>query len=435
MRKKIALILAFIISASAFSAFSADARGVKKVKKVKQTFATATSITLKWSKISRAKYEVKICSEKKAKRTYRNIKKNTYKLSKLQAGKTYAVKVRAKRYGVYGAWSKVYKFFTAPNIYYKWDNGKLKVNWTKMKRASSYNVKLELNSNKKKNKRFKNIKGTSCTFTKNQLPGLSINKVYNISVLPYSGKNKLRSNKKLTRDIEVIGHRGRMDIAPENTLASFKEAYKSHYDSFEADFWETYSGEILICHDSILTACGSKADIRTVTHNSIKRYPIKKGKNVKSYSTQYLPTVDQVIRDAASYKMKLYLHLKDPKTSDKGLKKIAAAIKKYKMEGKVTVFSSNKTAFERIVKNKIQSGYLKLPKNVSDAKEILKYAKGKTAKFVIFKFGSYITPDLIKYARSIKIRLGCYNVSDTKTGSIFSNLGGDFLITNNYYFN
>lgn len=435
MRKKIALILAITILSSAFSAFSADAAKVKKIAKIKQTSAKTTCAYIKWSKVSNAKYDVKICSEKKAKRTYKNIKKNKYKITKLQPGKTYAVKVRAKKYGVYGAWSKVYKIFTAPNIHYKWDNGKLKVSWTKMKRASNYNVKLELNYNKQKNKRVTKIKGTSYTFTKKQLPGLSINKVYNIIVLPYSGKTKLYSHKITTRDIEVIGHRGRMDIAPENTLASFKEAHKSNYDSVEADFWETNSGEILISHNNILTACGSKADIRTVTLNNIKRFPIIKGKNIKSYSTQYLPTIDQVVKAVSSYKMKLYLHLKDPNMSDKGLKKIQSSIEKYNMEGKVTVFSSYQSAFERIVKNKVRAGYLKVPKDVTQAKQFIKYAAGKSAKFIIFRFGSYITTDVIKYARSKKIRLGCYNVSDTKTGSTFTNLGGDFLITNNYYFN
>ncbi len=435
MKKKIALILAVLIAASTLSAVSTAATSLKKVAKVKQTASKTDSVSIKWSNIGNVQYEVKLSNGKTAKRTYKNITKNKYKITNLKAGKTYAIKVRARKRGIYGKWSDVYKVITAPKIAYKWTKGKLKVKWSKVKRATSYNLKVELNFNKKKKVRFTKLKTNTRTISKSDLSGLSLNKVYNVIVLPYKNDEKLFSTKITTRDIEVVGHRGRMDIAPQNTYASFKEAYKSGYDSVEGDFWETKSGDLIISHGNILAACGSTADVRTLTAATIKDFPIIKGKNVKKYDTQYLPTVEGLIKKISEYKMRLYLHLKDDATSDNGLKKIHAALQKYKMLGKTTIITSKPNAVERIVKNKMHAGFICLPKNETDVKNAIKFAHSKSAYLVIFKYETCINAGLIKYAHSNKLRMGCYNINDVNTACEFTDMGADFFVTNKYYFN
>lgn len=436
MKKKVSLLLVLLIIASVFNIVSVSAAKVKKIAKIRQTAATSNSVSLKWSKVSKyAKYEIKLSNQKNAKRRYKKISKNKYKITKLKPGKTYAIKIRAKVHGVKGPWSSVYKIVTAPKISYTWDSFKLKAKWTDMNRATSYNLKLRLNSDKKKFVRVKNVKGTEYTFTKKQLAGLCINKVYNIFVLPFENKTKLFTGKTTTRDMEITGHRGRMDIAPENTLVSFKEAHKAGYDSFESDYFATNSGDAIISHDRILKQCNSNADIRTLTINDIKKYPIVKGVNVKKYDTQYLPTVEQAIKAASEYKMKVYFHTKDSNTPDKVFKKIAASIKKYKMEDKVTVFARNETTFKRIVKQKIRAGFLNLPNNTNDVKKSLKFAGTHSAKVVIFKYCNYINADVIKLAHKYKLKFGCYNIHTKSTASDFANMQGDFLITNKNYFN
>ena len=436
MKRKLSIILAVLILTSTFTVFSASAKGIKKIGQIEQISSKTDSAKVKWSKISSSKslkYELKLSNGKSAKRTYKNISKNTYKITKLNPGKTYLIKVRAKKNGAVGKWSNIFKVTTTPKVTYKWSGGKLKASWTKVKDATSYNMRIELNSNKKKYIRIKNITSTNYTISKDNLSGLSLNKVYRIVVLPYKNGEKLFSGSSLTRDIEITGHRGRMDIAPENTMASFEEAYKSGYDSVEADFWETRSGEILICHNQSLTMCDTPASIKDLTASTIKNYPVVKGKNINSYSTQYLPTIAQLIKSVSKWKMRLYLHLKDSKMTDKGLKKIYNTIKKYKMDGKVTVFSSSKSALERIVKAKIRAGFLNIPNRKKDITNALSYAKKKSAKVVIFKFNKYMSSGLISNAHSKKLKIGCYNVSDVNTASDFSNMGADFLITNKYF--
>lgn len=47
----------------------------------------------------------------------------------------------------------------------------------------------------------------------------------------------------------IIGHRGASGVAPENTVAAFKEAFAQKADGFELDVWLTKDGRTLVIHD------------------------------------------------------------------------------------------------------------------------------------------------------------------------------------------
>ncbi len=47
----------------------------------------------------------------------------------------------------------------------------------------------------------------------------------------------------------IIGHRGASGVAPENTVAAFKEAFAQKADGFELDIWLTKDGRAVALHD------------------------------------------------------------------------------------------------------------------------------------------------------------------------------------------
>lgn len=51
----------------------------------------------------------------------------------------------------------------------------------------------------------------------------------------------------------MIGHRGAMACAPENTLASFREAFKQGADGVECDVHLSRDGEVMVMHDFTLS--------------------------------------------------------------------------------------------------------------------------------------------------------------------------------------
>jgi glycerophosphoryl diester phosphodiesterase len=52
--------------------------------------------------------------------------------------------------------------------------------------------------------------------------------------------------------VEIIGHRGASNDAPENTLASLRLAWEQGADAVEFDVWQTRDGHVVLFHDSTL---------------------------------------------------------------------------------------------------------------------------------------------------------------------------------------
>lgn len=333
---------------------------------------------------------------------------------------------------VYGAWASSY--MTAPTVAaYKWSEQGLKLSWNKTEYATSYALKVT-DGNTGKHIRLSNISKNSYQLLNTDFNELDINRSLKITVRPYVGKKELNAGTKYTAPIEIIGHRGRMDIAPEGTLASFTEAAKAGYNSFECDYWETKSGDVLISHNNLLSKCGYPAmDIRTLTKATRKNYPIVKGANVSAYPTQYIPTAEQAIKNAATNKMKLYLHTKHSDVSDKALKKIVKWLKKYSMLDNTIVFCSNIGVVDRIVKAGLHAGYIKTPTSAAQEKTYIQTAQSHKAEVIIAQYSSLITEEIVSYAHFRGLKIGCYDINNVYTSRVFINTGADFLVTNNNF--
>lgn len=117
-------------------------------------------------------------------------------------------------------------------------------------------------------------------------------------VLPPVGVHAASAKKPL-----YIAHRGLSAKAPENTLASFALAskYKNFY-GIEFDVWESEAENdnsdplLLVMHDSTTKRmCGIKANVQSITRANLGKYVIKKGKNIKKYKGQTIPTIEQTL--------------------------------------------------------------------------------------------------------------------------------------------
>ncbi len=361
----------------------------------------------------------------------------------LKAGKLY--QVEAQSYITVGGitaksyWSSRVEVYTKPEIRAKWDsNLNLKVSWSKVSDISGYNFKIQQVGNKSNLFRVKYLTTNSVIISKSNIKGLNFNHSYKLSVLPYknSGGNTVsfKTSSVKTKKVEVIGHRGAMDLAPESTKASFKKAQKCGYDSFECDYWETKNGDLLVYHDLYMTSCGHpKLDIRKIKAKNVKKYPIIQGSNVDKYATQYIPTVEQVIKYASKLGMKLYLHTKDIKTSNKAIKKIDGWLKKYNMSSKTVVFSGYSSCAERIdTYLNGGKGYLIYATSWQQIHESILYMGRHSMKTLIMQRNDYLDKALIDLAHSYGIKVGCYGVNKASHAAKIVNQSSDFLVTNIY---
>lgn len=93
----------------------------------------------------------------------------------------------------------------------------------------------------------------------------------------------------------VIGHRGAMGYAPENTLASFEEAIRRGADAIELDAQLSQDGQIVVMHDS-------SVERTTNGEGLVRDMPWKKLKTLdaggwygEEFAGQYIPSLRDVI--------------------------------------------------------------------------------------------------------------------------------------------
>ena len=108
----------------------------------------------------------------------------------------------------------------------------------------------------------------------------------------------LDSNEKIL----VIGHRGANNIAPENTLKSFKKAIELGADYIEFDIHQSKDGEIVIMHDAnTYNTTGHKGLIKRMTLKELKELDCGEGERI--------PTLQELIK-IAKYNIGLQIEIK-----------------------------------------------------------------------------------------------------------------------------
>lgn len=114
--------------------------------------------------------------------------------------------------------------------------------------------------------------------------------------------------KKPASRTKFIAHRGFSSKAPENSLAAFKLAARNKkFYGVEFDVWEATSapGEtplLLVMHDNnTQRMTGIYSDIRTLNRWSLGQYKIRKGKRVKKFRNQRIPTIEESLNTIWAY--------------------------------------------------------------------------------------------------------------------------------------
>lgn len=95
----------------------------------------------------------------------------------------------------------------------------------------------------------------------------------------------------------IVAHRGASYVAPENTLASFREAWKQGADVVEGDFYLTKDGQIACIHDKTTerTSGGnSKLKVADSTLEELRGIDVGSWKDAK-YAGEKIPTLEEVL--------------------------------------------------------------------------------------------------------------------------------------------
>lgn len=161
----------------------------------------------------------------------------------------------------------------------------------------------------------------------------------------------------------VVGHRGDMRYAPENTLASFEQAIKKGADAIEFDVKLTADSQVIVLHDQTVdrttNGTGNVAKLRLAALRILDAGVQFPGK----FPGERIPTLDEVL-ETAGKRIFLNIELTNYSTPNDGLvPKVVDHVKKHNLQSRVlfsSFFASNLRK-SRLLLPEVPRGLLTMP--------------------------------------------------------------------------
>lgn len=234
--------------------------------------------------------------------------------------------------------------------------------------------------------------------------------------------------------IQLAGHRGAMDIAPENTLVSFEKAAERGYPEVETDFWVTNSGDILCLHNENLEKCGRRdLNIRDLNTQSRFNFPIINDKNAPFYKPQYIPTIEEVVKKVSELKLKLFLHVKDRDTSDEKIEEVKNILLKYNMFDKTTFVSSSPFCVQNLARHNCITCYLVVFPSDTSIENAFNLCDEYNLSGIMVKYISgFPKAENIEKAHEKNLRFGAYNANNISKLMWLVDNNCDYIMLNNW---
>jgi len=233
----------------------------------------------------------------------------------------------------------------------------------------------------------------------------------------------------------VIGHRGAMGYAPENTLLSFEEAIRRGADLLELDVQLSSDNEVVVMHD---TSVGRTTDgdgfIRDLAWKKIKSFDagIWFGPD---YAGQYVPSLAQVIerfkdrKTTQKHSVGLVIELKTVPGSGGSLADaVVALLKRENFTERVIIIS-----FDVVALQEVRAGHKTLPigllfnEDSEDGRIVQAKAIGAQA---IFPRKSWVTARGVAAAHKAGLVVGTWTCNTKNEMKRMMTCGVDAITTN-----
>ncbi|MCC0633157.1 glycerophosphodiester phosphodiesterase [Clostridioides sp. ZZV15-6388] len=174
--------------------------------------------------------------------------------------------------------------------------------------------------------------------------------VLHIESMMYSLNNDILFNTSFFYNTTATAHRVSALVAPENTIAAFKETFITQAEYAEIDVQETKDGELILFHDSNFErVTGVDKNVWEVDYDEIKTYDA--GSHFRSdFAGEKIPTLDEAMKYSKG-KIKLLIEIKfngHEKTDVE--KRVLELIKSNRLDSQCVIASMNKNVLKRVKK-------------------------------------------------------------------------------------
>ncbi len=226
----------------------------------------------------------------------------------------------------------------------------------------------------------------------------------------------------------VLGHRGAMGLAPENTLVSIKTALKYNVDLFEIDVHLSKDKELIVIHDETVDRTTSgKGYVSQLSSKSIKS--LDAGIKFEArFKGEKVPFLEEIFNLMKKYDVKLNIEIKNGPVFYKGIeKRVISLIDKYDYYDRIIISSFDHYSLKRIkeINNRAYTGLL-YSSNIYDLE---KYVE-KLELSAVHPHNYWATKDFVKKMHENDIAVNTWVINDRKEFIKFSRIGVDSMGTN-----
>jgi len=221
--------------------------------------------------------------------------------------------------------------------------------------------------------------------------------------------------------VTIIAHRGAAGKAPENTLASIRQAINDGTDWVEIDVQETVDGQVVVIHDSdFMKLAGVNLKVWNGTLEQIKEIDIGSSFDPE-FSTERVPTLIEVLEEARG-KAKVMIELKYYGHDQQLEQRVVDIVEQTDMVGDVAIMSLKYDGVKKIraLRPDWATGLL-------SAKAIGNIT-GLDVNFLAVNM-AMATPGFISSTHSAGKQLFVWTVNDQVSMSRMMSLGVDGIIT------
>ena len=223
------------------------------------------------------------------------------------------------------------------------------------------------------------------------------------------------------KDVIVVGHRGAMGHALENTVESVKKAIELNVDGIEIDVFKSKTGELVVYHDPFLSRLSnSNAFIEQISLDSIKKVELIGGFSI--------PTLKEIV-DIIPEKIFLNIELKGKDTANETNIIIINHLNKFNLPISKFIISSfrwDELKKIRSINKDVPIAILvdslyKIDDAIKLAKQINAVALNPNNKF--------ITKGIVNKIQSNNIKVYPYTINTPKNIRRMRSMGVDAIIT------
>ncbi len=158
----------------------------------------------------------------------------------------------------------------------------------------------------------------------------------------------LETRRQITGRVSIVGHRGALTCAPENTLASFREALKQGADIVELDVQRSADGQVVVFHDDGLDrTTNGQGPLAERTLAELKTLDAGSWFDSR-FAGEPIPTLEEVLVWARD-RIPLFVELKYSAQPDPALvRAVVERIVVHEMTERVMVISFEHQALRRV---------------------------------------------------------------------------------------